>query len=147
MTYVGHPLVVTDRSGRCIDIVLPGQRTRYHTVDAPRADDVSQRPASPRTTPLPGSEAMLRQYIEALVVGRPNYDRMTAEVAIHTRQQFALNRAILTRLGAMRALAFRTVSALGSDVYMVHFANGTAEWRIGLTRDGSINRIALGPSY
>jgi hypothetical protein len=29
---------------------------------------------------------------------------------------------------------------------MVHFANGTAEWRIGLTRDGSINRIALGPS-
>ena len=144
-TSVGHPLVIADRSGRCIDIVLPGQRTRYHTVDAPHSGD-SERPVSPRTTPHASSEAMLRQYIEALVQGRPNYDRMTPEVAIQTRQQLALNQAILTRLGALRALAFRAVTALGSDVYMVHFANGTAEWRIGLTRDGSINRIALGPS-
>jgi hypothetical protein len=30
---------------------------------------------------------------------------------------------------------------------MVHFANGTAEWRIGLSRNGSIARIALGPQY
>jgi hypothetical protein len=146
-TYVGNPLIVAYRSGQCLDIVLPGQRTRYHTIEASSASGASERPASPRTTPLNGSEEMLRQYIEALGRGQPNYDRMTSEVAIQTRQQLALHQAILARLGPLRAMSFRTVSAMGSDVYMVHFVNGTAEWRIGLAKDGSIGRIALGPSY
>jgi len=34
---------------------------------------------------------------------------------------------------------------MGNDVYMAHFANGTAEWRIGLAKDGTIARISLGP--
>jgi hypothetical protein len=58
-----------------------------------------------------------------------------------------MNQAILARLGEVRAFSFRGVTALDSDIYMVHFANGTAEWRIGLARNGSIGRIALGPSY
>jgi hypothetical protein len=37
------------------------------------------------------------------------------------------------------------VTSLGSDIYMAHFANGSAEWRIGLVKDGAIGRIALGP--
>jgi hypothetical protein len=28
---------------------------------------------------------------------------------------------------------------------MAHFANGSAEFRIGLVKDGAIGRIALGP--
>ena len=39
------------------------------------------------------------------------------------------------------------VSPMGSDVYIAHFANGSAEWRIGLVKDGAIGRIALGPQY
>jgi hypothetical protein len=70
---------------------------------------------------------------------------MTAEVATQTRQQLPFNRAILARLGELRAISFRGVSNLGSDIYMAHFANGSAEWRIGLVKDGSIGRIALGP--
>ena len=69
---------------------------------------------------------------------------MTPEVAAQTRQQLPFDQAILARLGALRALSFRGVSALGSDIYIVHFANGTAEWRIGLVKDGTIGRIALG---
>jgi hypothetical protein len=42
-------------------------------------------------------------------------------------------------------VSFRGVTSMGSDIYMVHFANGTAEWRIGLVKDGTIGRIALGP--
>ena len=38
-----------------------------------------------------------------------------------------------------------SVTNMGSDIYMAHFANGTAEWRIGLVKDGTIGRIALGP--
>jgi hypothetical protein len=72
---------------------------------------------------------------------------MTSEVAAQTRQQLPFNRAILARLGALRAMSFRGVSGLGSDIYIAQFANGSAEWRIGLAKDGTIGRIALGPQY
>jgi hypothetical protein len=147
LTYIDSPWVIADASGKCLEIVLPGQRTRYHTVERSGADGQPERPAPPRTVPQAGSEAMLRDYIETLGRGEPAYDRMTPEVAAQTRQQLPFNQAILTRLGALRAVSFRGVSALGSDIYMAHFANGTAEWRIGLVKDGTIGRIALGPQY
>ena len=147
LTYVDSPLVIADTSGKCLEIVQPGQRTRYHTVERSPAGHPPEHAAPPRTAPLAGSDEMLRQYIEALGRGEPNYDRMTSEVAAQTRQQLPFNQAILTRLGALRAVSFRGVSAMGSDIYMAHFANGTAEWRIGLVKNGTIGRIALGPQY
>jgi hypothetical protein len=143
-TYVDSPWVIADAAGKCLEIVLPGQQTRLHTVEA------NGRPGGTvlrRTVPLAGSEATLRGYIEAVGRGAPDYDRMTSEVAAQTRQQLPFNQAILSRLGALRAMSFRGVSGLGSDVYIVQFANGSAEWRIGLVKDGTIGRIALGPQY
>jgi hypothetical protein len=96
---------------------------------------------------MAGSEESLRQYIEALGRGEPIYQLMTPEVAAETRQQLPMNRAILAKLGALRSVSFRGVSSLGSDVYIAYFANGSAEWRIGLVKDGKIGRIALGPQY
>ena len=145
LTSVGTPWVVTDGSGKCLEIVLPGQYTRHLTVEATKADGQPERAMARRTSPLAGSEETLRQYIEALRRGEPNYDRMTAEVAAQTRQQLPFNQAILSRLGALRAVSFRGVTSMGNDIYMAHFANGTAEWRIGLVKDGTIGRIALGP--
>jgi bla regulator protein blaR1 len=147
MTYVDSPWVIADGSGKCLEIVLPGKQTRYHTVEESRAGGQSERAMPPRTAPLAESETMLRQYIEAIGRGEPNYDRMTSEVAAQTRQQLPFNEAILSRLGALRAMSFRGVSSLGSDIYIAHFANGSAEWRIGLVKDGTIGRIALGPQY
>jgi hypothetical protein len=144
VTYVDSRWVVADASGQCLQIVLPGQRTRYLTVESsPLGIRLEQ--AARRFAPLPGSEEMLRQYIDALGRGEPNYDRMTAEVAAQTRAQLPMEQAIVSRLGALRAVSFRGVTASGNDVYMAHFANGTAEWRIGLVKDGMIGRIALGP--
>jgi bla regulator protein blaR1 len=143
-TYVDSPWVIADQAGKCLEIVLPGQQTRFHTVEA------NGRPGGavlPRTVPLAGSEATLRQYIEAVGRGEPDYDRMTSEVAAQTRQQLPFNQAIVSRLGALRAMSFRGVSGLGSDIYIAQFANGSAEWRIGLLKDGTIGRIALGPQY
>jgi BlaR1 peptidase M56 len=145
LTTVDSPWVVADASGACLEIVLPGQRTRYNTIEETGPDGQLQHATSRRTAPLAGSEEMLRQYIEALVRGEPNYDRMTAEVAAQTRQQLPFDQAILSRLGALRAMSFRGVTGMGNDIYMAHFANGTAEWRIGLAKDGAIGRIALGP--
>ena len=89
--------------------MLPGQQTRFHTVEANRRG--SGGAVAPRTVPLAGSEATLRQYIEAVGRGEPDYDRMTSEVAAQTRQQLPFNQAILARLGALRAMSFRGVSA------------------------------------
>ena len=66
-------------------------------------------------------------------------------MAAQTRQQLPFNQAILAGSASLRAVSFRGVSAMGSDIYIAHFANGTAEWRIGLVKDGTIRRIALGP--
>ncbi len=145
LTYVDSPWVVADTSGQCLEVVLPGQRTRYLTFESSSAGGQPEHLGMRRTAPLAGSEAMLRQYIEALGRGEPNYDRMTPEVAALTRAQLPFEQAIITRLGALRAVSFRGVSGSGNDIYMAHFANGTAEWRIGLVKDGMIGRIALGP--
>jgi hypothetical protein len=143
LTTVDSPWIVTDRAGQCLEIMLPGLQTRYHMVE--RGGGAAEY--ARRITPLSGSEEMLRQYIEGIARGQPIYDRMTAQLAAQTNQQLPFDRAILGRLGALRALTFRGVTALGADIYVGHFANGSAEWRIGLARDGSIGRIALGPQY
>jgi hypothetical protein len=145
LTTVGTPWIVTDRTGHCLEVLQPGQRTRYHAIEA--SSDRAAHVLAPRNTPQAGSEDMLRGYIEAIGRGEPDYDHMTSEVAAQTRQTLAVDQAIVARLGALRALSFRGVSQLGSDIYTVHFANGAAEWRIALAKNGSIGRIALGPAY
>jgi len=73
---------------------------------------------------------------------------MSPDVAALTRQQLPFDQAILGKLGALKALSFRGVTALDTDIYVAHFANGSAEWRIGLGKDGTtITRLALGPQY
>ena len=96
---------------------------------------------------MPGSEQALREYIGALGRGAPNYDDMTPQVATNTRQQLLLYRALLGRLGTLRALSFRGVTAADNDVYIAHFSNGSAEWRLGLVKEGKIGRISLGPQF
>src|SRR6266576_4693493 len=58
LTYVDSPWVIADMSGKCLEIVLPGQRTRYHTVEASPGASQPERSVSPRTAPLAGSEEM-----------------------------------------------------------------------------------------
>jgi hypothetical protein len=145
LTNVDTPWVVADGSGQCLEIVLPGQHTRYRTFGAGLGGPLAERAGRPRSVPQAGSEEMLRRYIEALGRGQPDYERMTSEVAAQTQQQLPFNQAIVARLGALRALSFRGVTSLGNDIYMGHFANGSAEWRIGLVKDGTIGRISLGP--
>jgi hypothetical protein len=145
LTYVGRPLVITDAAGQCLEIVLPGLRTRVHVVQSPGSAERLGWPR--RTAPRPGSEAALRQHIDALRRGEPNYAQMTEDAAAETRGQLLLDRAILTRLGPVRAMSFRGVSGLDHDIYMVQFANGSAEWRIRLVKEGRIGGILLGPQY
>ena len=72
---------------------------------------------------------------------------MTPDIAAATRRNLELDQAILAHLGPVRSVYFRGVSWSGVDIYTVHFANGSADWRIALVRDGRIGRLALGPQY
>jgi hypothetical protein len=143
---VGQPWVIADASGECLEIIMPGQRTRFLTVTAD-AREQAARPEPQRRSPVPGGEEALSEYIDALSRGAPKYDDMTPQVATYTRQQLLLNRAVLARLGTFRGMSFRAVTPTGNDLYIAHFTNGSAEWRIGLVKQGKIGRIALGPQY
>ena len=144
-TTVNNPWMIADKSGRCLEIVVPGRQTRFHNVEAA---NIGARPgrAARRAVPIANGEEMLRRYIEDLGRGQPDYEHMTSEVADITRQQLPFDQAILARLGALRAVSFRGVTALDSDIYIAQFANGSAEWRIGV-RNGTITKIALGPNF
>jgi bla regulator protein blaR1 len=144
-TTVNNPWVIADKSGRCMEILLPGRQTRFHNVEA---SNLGARPgrAARRAVPIANGEEMLRRYIEGVGKGQPDYDHMTSEVADITRQQLPFDQAILARLGTLRAVLFRGVTALDSDIYVAQFANGSAEWRIGV-RNGTITKIALGPNF
>ena len=145
LTTVNNPWVIADKSGKCVEILVPGRQTRFHNVEAA---NVVARPgrAARRAVPIANGEAMLRQYLEGIGKGQPDYDHMTTEVANITRAQLPFDQAILARLGALRAVSFRGVTALDSDIYVAQFANGSAEWRIGV-RNGTITKIALGPNF
>jgi BlaR1 peptidase M56/Domain of unknown function (DUF3471) len=143
---VGQPWIVTDATGQCLEIIMPGQSTRFLTIPAD-AREQAARPAPQRRSPESGSEQALRDYIDALARGALKYDDMTPQVAAYTREQFLLNRAVLARLGTLRAMSFRGVTTNGNDIYIAHFTNGSAEWRIGLVKQSKIGRIALGPHY
>jgi hypothetical protein len=145
LTYVARPWIVADAAGQCLEVVWPGQRTRFLMVSA--GGHQSNHAAAARRTPAAGSEEALRRYIDMLRSGEPDYRRMTTEVAGETRRQLLLNQAKITKLCPLRAKFFRGVTPLDNDLYIVHFANGSAEWRIGLVKDGRIGRIALGPRY
>ena len=67
--------------------------------------------------------------IDGLGRGEPTYGRDNPEVAAETRRRLLLDEAILRKLGPLRAMSFRGVSALGSDIYIAHFANGSASGR------------------
>jgi len=146
LTNAGRPLVVADAAGKCLEILVPGLRTRFLLV---QSDHPAAEPgwSSRRVAPRAGSEDALRQHIEALARGEPRYDMMSEETAAETRQQLLLQQAILARLGPLRAMSFRAATQLDSDVYMAQFANGAAEWRIRLLKDGRIGGLALGPQY
>jgi hypothetical protein len=62
-----------------------------------------------------------------------------------TRRQLVLDQALLTKLGAVQIVSFAGVGPAQRRHLPDTFDKGSAEWRIDLTKDGKIRRIALGP--
>ena len=135
---VAHPLVVTDTTGQCLEIVLPGQQTRFHVVEPSGTATITP------TTAGPDGEKVLRQYIDSVLSGNPAYDQMTPQVAAGTRKRFRLQQALLAKLGALQSISFQGLSETG-NLYAVRFANGSTQWQIRLSEEGRIAALSLGP--
>jgi hypothetical protein len=146
LTQTGRPMIVANADGQCLEILVPGARTRFLVVQSDQPGAYLAW-SNRRVAPRPGSEEALREHIEALARGEPHYDCMSEETAAETRGQLLLQQAILAKLGPLRAMSFRAATALDSDLYMAQFANGAAEWRIRLLKDGRIGGLLLGPQY
>jgi hypothetical protein len=142
---VATPLVITDLSGRCVQIIVPGTTTQRMTITSAAPDGSSSGATAPRTTPAPRSEAALRQLIEGIRRGEPDYARMSEQAANAMHYQLRLHREIWTTLGAVQAISFVGVGSAGEDIYQVRCENGSAEVRIDLLKDGRVGSIALGP--
>jgi dienelactone hydrolase len=96
-------------------------------------------------TPMPGSEAALRQLFTGLLEGKPNYDQMSAQFAEVTRQQLGPLQASVQGLGAIQLVKFLSVTPQGMDSYEVHFEHRTANVQIMLSSDGKIQGALIPP--
>ncbi len=88
-------------------------------------------------TAHPDREASVRRYVESLEQGAPNYDEMTPEMAAVVRQNMPNILAAIKQLGQLKSIAFDHSAPNDTDVYLVTFEHGKAQWSIGpLTPDG-----------
>ncbi|WP_246787806.1 MerR family transcriptional regulator [Agrobacterium sp. AGB01] len=95
--------------------------------------------------PFENSEVLLRQLIEQHQRGEPDYEQMSPLLAQAASEQIDVIKADLARLGPLRDISFKGVSAEGWDVYDVRFEEGELEWRFTLAADGKFAGILIRP--
>ncbi|MBV8731401.1 MAG: serine hydrolase [Acidobacteriia bacterium] len=95
--------------------------------------------------PDPRSEAALRKSIDQLRAGKPDYDSLSPQMAVITRQQLPQLQSLVTDRGALESVTFLRVLPGGSDVYEVKFEKGALEWSIVLGPDGKIEGAGVRP--
>jgi CubicO group peptidase (beta-lactamase class C family) len=122
-----------DPNGLAIDILSHLAATRRAELQA----DIDRRLKA--QTPSPGSEAAIRRLVEELRAGKPDYDRISPDMARSTRRQLAEEQATFAKLGALRSLAFERVGPAGPNIYRATFEHGSQEWRIWLNLDGRVD--------
>ena len=96
--------------------------------------------------PAPGTEAALRQHIEAIGAGKPLYDMMVPTLAAAVKTQLPVVQGRMTQLGAIRTIAFKAVTQNGLDNFVVTYENGPAEYIIGLLPDGKAASLVMRPA-
>lgn len=138
----GHPIVFTqDAQGQTTGFVgVCGSCS----VTQPRIDEsealtiMANNEARFRSqSRTPGSEAALRRFIDAVLVGHPNYDEMTPWMVEHTRHNLSFYKGY-ARGGAVQSIEFRGVNKYGDDTYEVRQTVGTSTWIIELDATGRI---------
>ena len=139
----------TDTQGKATQLTLHqnGNDMVAKRIDQAQASAVAAALAKrlKDQTPAPGGEAALRRNIDEVRRGQPNYDLMSPPLAALTGQQLPQIQALLTQLGAVESVTFKSVGPGGADVYEVKFEHGSTEWRIVLDSDGKVAGLGFRP--
>jgi hypothetical protein len=83
--------------------------------------------------PEPGTEAVLRQFIDGIATGEGAYDAMNPRLAADARRRngIAEFQDSFRPLGALKSLTFQKVTVEGLDQYAAHYEHGNATWTAG----------------
>ncbi|MBB5714175.1 hypothetical protein FHS94_000998 [Sphingomonas aerophila] len=98
----------------------------------------TERVFGPRTNPLPGSEAALRNLLAAIASGRTIQGIVVPQFASAVEAVLPRFRAELASLGALQSANFNKPDALGGDEYKLTFANGRRKMALVVRDDGKI---------
>jgi CubicO group peptidase (beta-lactamase class C family) len=96
--------------------------------------------------PAAGSEAAVRNMVEGLIAGKPNYDQMSPGLANATRQQLTGLLSTFAGFGALQSITFKSVGPGGADVYLVKFEKASIDYRVWLAPDGKVDSANFRPS-
>jgi len=150
-----NPITKTSWEGRGVqpDLVVPAEDALKVALEKLGQKPVTEIASaslkqvfSPRSTPLPGTEATARQFIAGLVSGNPDYASMTPEFANFNREHLpALRQRFLQPLGELRSIKFEDAGTMGGDEYRASFANGAIIVAISLNAEGKVQEAVMRP--
>jgi hypothetical protein len=80
-----------------------------------------------------------------LASGKPDYDRMSPELAAVTKEELTVLQREFQALGTLNALKFTGVDPQGADIYAAEFEHGSIECHIAVMPDGKIANVSLRP--
>lgn len=142
-TKLDRPIVITDKAGDCIGIVLPGRATRVTEVRGSENGAVLGAPLI-HDTPDPQSQTRLLDYMAAVRDGRIDETMLTRSMARNGRERLAVWQRMLTDLGRFESLRFIGGDSAVGDRFRARFSNGELDWRIVTAADGRISSLAVG---
>ncbi len=108
----------------------------------PTSSDISTlsqaRVFKPRSTPAPGGAAGVREMIQEIRRGEPNYDRLNEVMAKALHERLPALHNMVMSWGKIETVTFEQTNWMYGDIYDVRFAHGSAYWAIALDPNGKI---------
>lgn len=150
-----NPITKTNWEGRGVqpDIAvraadaLKAALTRLGGNPLPGIETASlDRVFAPRSTPLPGSEAIARKFVAGAVSGNLDYASMTPDFANLNREHLAMLRQTFSPLGELRSTKFEGPGMAGGDEYRMSFTNGAMIVDVMVNPDGKLAGAMMRPA-
>ena len=122
-----------------------GAKTRMPRIDASRAAQieaqVAQRVAAQTASPL--SEAALRRFMDDVVAGRIDKQRLCPQLVGALSKDLPKFQLKLTQLGPPVSVRLKEVGARGNDEYEVVHERGVSQWGTVVDSEGVITSLTM----